>query len=182
MRKRFAIVGAVPVLLKSVEMRQPPTHAVEDVDLGSHHIITTKEVEPTVDVDVTKTWEDNNDELGLRPASVTMALSNGTSIVATVQLTAANGWRAEVDNLPVTLAGNPVTYTWTERSVAGYTQKGQTVNGNETEFTNALWERPKLPEGEKAPKVPGQGLTEIDDYDTPLALELLINHVGDCYE
>ena len=52
LRKWLAVVGAVPVLLKSVEMRQPPTHAVEDADLGSHHIITTKEVEPTVDVDV----------------------------------------------------------------------------------------------------------------------------------
>ena len=64
-----------------------------------------------------------------------------------------------------------------------FTFKVVDKNGNETVFTNALWERPKLPEGEKEmPRVPGRGLTEIDDYDTPLALELLINHVGDCYE
>lgn len=177
-----AIRNGQPVAYTWQEEEVPGYTATKEKN-GNITVITNHHQPELTSRTVRKNWEDNNNELGLRPEAVTMVLSNGESVVATVQLTAANGWRAEVDNLPVTLAGNPVTYTWTERSVAGYTQKGQTVNGNETVFTNALWERPELPEGEKeAPKVPGRGLTEIEDYDTPLALELLINHVGDCYE
>ena len=150
---------------------------------GDRTVITNRHQPEVTSVSVRKVWDDNNNEMGMRPASVTVVLSNGEATVATVHLTEENGWHAEVRNLPLTRAGETITYSWTERSVAGYTQSGATVNGNETVFTNALWSRPQLPEGEtEKPKVPGQGLTVIEDYDTPLALELLINHVGDCYE
>ena len=45
---------------------------------------------------VRKVWSDNNNELGLRPGSITVVLSNGMS----VQLSAANGWSATVTGLP----------------------------------------------------------------------------------
>ena len=32
------------------------------------------------------------------------------------------------------------------------------------------------------PKFPGNPLTDIDDYGTPLGVEVILNHVGDCFD
>ena len=32
------------------------------------------------------------------------------------------------------------------------------------------------------PKLPGEPLIEIEDYGTPLGINVIINHVGDCFD
>ncbi len=148
---------------------------------GANPVFTNVYTDPeaTVTLHVRKVWNDNNNELGLRPKSVTVILSNGMM----VRLTPENGWSATVENLPAMVDGEPVVYTWTERSVPEYVLTDTQVNGDETVFTNGLWERPELPEGEtEAPKMPGRGLVELFDYETPLDAGVMINHVGDCFE
>jgi hypothetical protein len=125
-------------------------------------------------VSVTKIWDDNNNEAGLRPASLRVRLSNGTNYT----LNEANGWSVTVENLPKFVNGAEVQYTWSEQSVLGYTLTDVRTVGDTTIFTNSYRiEMPPTPDGKKS-----KGLHVIEDYGTPLGIEILINHVGDCYE
>ena len=71
-------------------------------------------------VDVTKVWSDNDNQDGVRPASVTVVLSNGTDVVGTAILDASNNWFASFENLPVYSNGNLIVYSVEELDVANY--------------------------------------------------------------
>ena len=55
-------------------------------------------------------------------------------------------------------------------------------NGNNAVFTNALWHRPELADEVEKPKVPGDTWYVFEEYETPLGVEVMINHVGDCFD
>ncbi len=126
---------------------------------------------------VRKVWDDNGNEQKTRPKQIIMKLSNGMAVV----LSAENGWTATIDNLPIRINGQPVTYTWTEVSVLGYVLESKFTNGIVTTFTNKPWKEPDTPEQGKKPKKPGEPIG-IEEYDTPLGVEIVINHVGDCFD
>ena len=131
---------------------------------------------------VAKIWQDNNNAQKRRPTSIAMSLSNGERIVARVILNAENGWSATVNHLPTHVNGKPAVYTWKEQEVVGYQLVGTEVVGNTTTFTNAIYARNGGgATGGKTPKGAGD-TTKIDDYDTPLGVEIMINHVGDCFD
>ena len=143
--------------------------------------ITNSYVPETTSATVSKVWADNNNAAGLRPISIYCMLSNGISVL----LSDENGWTATVDNLPTTVNGQPVTYSWTEQEAVGYEQTGKDVSGNNAVFTNTVIERGKEepPEGKKKPpKTRGDNYLIIEDYGTPLGVEVVINHVGDCFD
>lgn len=50
------------------------------------------------------------------------------------------------------------------------------------EIGKEIIERPPLEEDQPKPKVPGKVAFIIDEYDTPLGVEIMINHVGDCFD
>lgn len=93
-----------------------------DGDTGTHIITNTHEI-ATTSITATKAWEDNNDQDGIRPDSVTLTVyANGVSTGRTVELTAASGWTATVEGLPLNENGKPITYTMVEETpAAGYT-------------------------------------------------------------
>ena len=129
-------------------------------------------------VSVRKVWDDNNNDQKLRPESIVMTLSNGM----TVLLSAGNNWTATISDLPTKVNGQPVTYTWTEQKVLNYGLTSVVTEGSTTTFTNTLWKRPETPPtGGKKPKTTGETVT-FEEYKTPLGLETLINHVGDCFD
>ena len=74
----------------------------------------------------------------------------------------------------------PAVYTWIEQTVAGYTQTSTVTNGSVTVVTNSLYKRP--PTDETPPPVPGIPSHYLDEYDTPLGIEIDVNHVGDCFD
>ena len=111
-----------------------------------------------------------------------MQLTDGTRIVAKVKLNEENGWSATVGGLPAMKGGAPIQYKWIEPSVTGYTLTEMETTGQLTTITNTLWHRPELPEGEKPPKTPGETWYVFEEYDTPLGVEVMINHVGDCFD
>ena len=48
-----------------------------------------------------KTWDDNNNQAGLRPDSITVALlANGKEIGKTIELNKDNDWKGEFNDLP----------------------------------------------------------------------------------
>ena len=129
-------------------------------------------------VSVRKVWNDGGNAARLRPASIRCTLSNGQSVV----LSDSNGWSATIDNLPTYLNGAPAVYTWSEQEVLLYTQTGYEVAGNTTTITNSLFQRSEPPKDKKVGKTRGNSFFLIDDYDTPLGVEITINHVGDCFD
>ena len=129
-------------------------------------------------VTAVKIWEDNNNSMGLRPASIALTLSNGKHYVVTEK----DGWTVTVNNLPTRINGEPVTYSWTEQAVVYYTQDSVRQEGTTTFFTNKLWEKPLVPADQVPPKGRGDKVYVFDEYDTPLGVEVIINHVGDCFD
>ena len=127
---------------------------------------------------VRKVWDDNNNAEKMRPSSIHVTLSNGT----TVLLSEENGWTATINNLPTRVNGQPVTYTWTEQAVIAYKQSKVEQQGNTTIFTNSFTRIPKVPELPKKPTVPDGTWEKFEEYDTPLGVQTIINHVGDCFD
>jgi len=146
------------------------------IRLGNATVFKNTHKPEVTSVSVTKIWDDNNNEAGLRPASLRVRLSNG----ANYTLNAANGWSVTVDNLPKYVNGAEVQYTWSEQSVLGYTLTDVRTVGDTTIFTNSY--RMPLPPTEDGTPNTGTRLHILEDYGTPLGIEILINHVGDCYE
>ena len=89
---------------------------------------------------VKKVWDDNDNQDGIRPASLTVTLSNGIKTVETIQLDESNGWTATVTDLPKNAAGQLITYTWTEDETGlpeGYKLTGTSKEGTITTLTNS---------------------------------------------
>ena len=132
---------------------------------------------------VAKVWMDNNDEQKARPASIYMTLKdNSGKTVAIVVLNEANNWFATVGNLPTTVNGQKAVYSWSEQEVIGYTRVDAKEEGSTLTFYNAIWKRPDEPGTGKKPKTRGTETITLDDYDTPLGVDVIINHVGDCFD
>ena len=103
------------------EAVQGYTSTVKGYDISNSH---TPE---TVSVQGTKTWEDGDNQDGLRPEQITVKLlANGVETGQTTTATAVNNWTYEFSNLPKNKAGQAITYSVAEEAVAGYTTK---VNG-----------------------------------------------------
>ena len=149
--------------------------------INGYNIVNDYQPE-TTSVSVSKIWHDNNNAQKLRPTSIAMTLSDGQKNVTTVVLNEANGWAATVNGLPTTVNGQPAKYGWTEQQVLGYTLENVKQEGNTMIFTNAAWQRPDKPPKGKTPRNPGTPVYIFEEYDTPLGVEIVINHVGDCFD
>ncbi len=78
----------------------------------------------TINIPVTKVWDDNNNAAGKRPASVTAdILKNGDEVVTTLTLTGEGDrpWTAMAKGLPWYENGVAIDYTVVERAVPYYT-------------------------------------------------------------
>ena len=75
-----------------------------------------------INIPVEKVWDDNNNQDGKRPDSVTVTLyANGNSTDQTLTLSEANDWKGTFENLDEFLDGEKINYTVKEAPVSGYT-------------------------------------------------------------
>ena len=89
--------------------------------------LTNSHTPETVSIQGTKTWEDGDNQDGLRPEQITVKLlADGVETGQTTTATAANNWTYEFSNLPKNKAGKAISYSVAEEAVAGY---NTTVNG-----------------------------------------------------
>ena len=72
------------------------------------------------DLNVTKVWNDSDNQDGIRPANVTVYLYAGDELINQTVLNKSNGWKATFSGLPVYAAGEVINYTIREVSVKGY--------------------------------------------------------------
>ncbi len=134
-----------------------------------------------INLSVAKKWDDNNNRQKIRPESIAVTLLCNGKKVKTVILSEENGWTATVNNLPTIVNGQPAKYSWKEQSVVGYVLTGAEEQNGVMTFTNSIWQQPNTPPPGKPPQSPGEVET-IDEYDTPLGVDVIINHVGDCFD
>ena len=149
----------------------PVEHYVSSID---GYTITNKYMPTMTSVSVRKVWNDDNNKDGMRPASVKMYLSNGMSVT----LDESNGWSATITDLPAIVNGKTAEYSWTEERIAGYTLESKEVKDNVTTFTNKIVGTPDVGNA----KTGGDRWAIFDEYETALGGQLLINHVGDCFD
>nr|WP_051764117.1 Cna B-type domain-containing protein [Streptococcus gallolyticus] len=110
------------------ENGQEVTYTVREVNIPDGYTssvdgttITNTHVPETTEVSGTKTWNDNDDQDGKRPDSITVnLLANGT-VVDTKTVTADDNWSYSFTDLPKYDNGTEITYTVIEDTVANYT-------------------------------------------------------------
>lgn len=74
-----------------------------------------------IDISGTKTWDDSENQDGIRPNSIMVhLLKNNTDVVESTLVTASNGWQYTFKDLPEYENGQKITYTVTEEPVDGY--------------------------------------------------------------
>ena len=78
-------------------------------------------IEPITQVTVYKTWDDENDQDGIRPTTITINLIKDDSVIDHKEMTADSGWASVTfDNLPKYENGEEITYTVQEKDNTGY--------------------------------------------------------------
>ncbi len=97
--------------------------------------ITNKHVPETVSVAVAKTWVDDNNRDGKRPASLNVTLKKDGTDFEVIELNDGNSWSYSRSDLPKYENGALIDYSWEEESVADYTSEKTGVAASTT-FTN----------------------------------------------
>ncbi|PRT79806.1 hypothetical protein C6A26_00005 [Streptococcus anginosus] len=149
--------------------------------------ITNKYTPKMIDYQVTKTWNDNNNQDGKRPDHITVHLMKTIGGVTTevekydikvAEADPANGnvWKHTFTNLPKYEAGQEIVYSVKEDAVAGYETsiKGQEItNTHEPETIvisgKKVWEDANNQDGKRTKTVKVQilkGGTIVDEIET----------------
>ncbi|MBR0138508.1 MAG: Cna B-type domain-containing protein, partial [Erysipelotrichaceae bacterium] len=143
-------VTGLPKYADGVEVIYTWTEDEEGLPEG--YELTSKETEGTVttftnsysteetQTTVKKVWDDADNQDGKRPDSITVYLSDGTSIIRTVVLNEANSWTCTIEHLDKYDDGVKIEYTWTEDEAGlpeGYVLSNTEVEGTITTLTNS---------------------------------------------
>ena len=90
-------------------------------DSANNYTITNSYTPETTQIVVTKKWEDNDNQDGIRPPEIQVELiKNGEETGNTVTLNEGNNWAGTFENLAVNENGEKITYTIKEITVDGY--------------------------------------------------------------
>jgi len=113
----------LPKFENGVEIEYTVTEeAVEDYSATyeGYNVTNTHTPEKT-SVTVAKSWEDNNDQDGIRPDVITLLLlADGEETDKTLELSEDNNWRSAFTELDVYANGKKIVYTVDEIEVKGY--------------------------------------------------------------
>ena len=122
------------------------------------------------------------DKVLTRPEAIYMALIADGQTVKNIKLSEKNNWFVTVEVPQYRQDGNEIKYEWREHEVIGYHLESKTQQDNITTFINRPFDRPIIPSDQPQPKLPGEPISIIPDYNVPLGVEVMINHVGDCFD
>ncbi|WP_298615228.1 Cna B-type domain-containing protein [uncultured Streptococcus sp.] len=120
--------------VKEIDVPQGYTQAVEATNPGQVVVTNTHAPEKTK-VEVSKKWEDADNQDGLRPASIQVQLyKDGVPTDQVLELSAANDWKGAFENLDAKATGKAVTYTVKEVAVPD----GYKVTVNDKDKANVV--------------------------------------------
>ena len=123
--------------VKETEVPEGYTQTVEATNPGQVVISNTHTPSKTK-VQVTKKWEDGNNQDGLRPATITVKLyKDGVATDQTLELSEANQWQGTFENLDEKAAGKAIHYTVKEENVPeGYAVTEESKEKGDVVLTN----------------------------------------------
>ena len=110
----------------------------------------------SVSVRAVKNWDDSSNAAGIRPGSITVNLMRGdekgkeTTTVKSYTLNEKNGWKVDVDNLPLKQSVNGgssvkhIYYTFTENTVANYSGSAADESKDGSRFVYTITNKPTL--------------------------------------
>ena len=101
--------------------------------------LTNTHTPEVVNATIRKTWNDSDNQDGVRPTEIKVDLKKNDQIIRTVTLDTANGWETTVEDLPKYTAGVENIYTWAEQEDGlpeGYELTGDVTVGEVTTLTN----------------------------------------------
>ena len=118
---KFKNVGGSAVKIQYSVQEEAVTGYDTTYPAGSFDIVNTHTPEK-ISLDGMKKWEDNNDQDGIRPDSVTMKLlADGKDTGKTAIASKANGWKYSFEDLDKYKDGVEIVYTVVEDQVKDYT-------------------------------------------------------------
>ncbi len=94
---------------------------VVEGDAAAGFVLTNTHEPETVEISVEKTWSDNNNSAGKRPASITVRLRADGADAGSATITEKDGWKYTFHDLPKYADGKLIVYTVTEDPVKDYT-------------------------------------------------------------
>jgi len=157
-----------------------PTMSPSPTPSPTPTLIPTPEPIPNIIIGAKKIWNDK-DNSAERPIELHITLYANGSIIETYILNENNHWSYLVEVPELDKDYNTINYSWKEQEVLGYEQEKVYVENDITIFVNKVWARKGTPKG-KEPKHPGKTVSTLEDYDTPLGIDAVINHAGDCFD
>ena len=101
--------------------------------------ITNTHTPEKISISGSKTWNDNGDQDGKRPSSITVRLLADGRVVSHKKITEKDNWSWIFEDLPVYEKGEKITYTIKEDSVENYETKldgYNIINTHKTETTS----------------------------------------------
>lgn len=98
------------------------------------YVLTASHTTAVADIPVSVSWNDTDDQDGIRPAEVETELyANGETTGKKLTLTAENSWKGSFEKLPVNAEGKAITYSLKSTSeVEGYTETSEGTNAGLT--------------------------------------------------
>ena len=120
--------------VKEIDVPEGYTQAVEATNPGQVVVTNTHAPEKTK-VEVSKKWEDADNQDGLRPASIQVQLyKDGVPTDQVLELSVANDWKGAFENLDAKATGKAITYTVKEVTVPD----GYKVTVNDKDKANVV--------------------------------------------
>jgi len=169
---------AIDYTIEEIEVPGYETE-VEGYDIRNVH---TPE---TIEFDVSKEWNDNDNQDGVRPNNVTVNLLDGSTIEESAVLNEGNSWQHTFTDLPKYDDGEEIQYSVTEDAVAGYstsikttvTEEGlesvvsNTYTPEETTATvTKLWNDENNQDGNRPDSIEVQLLANGENHGDPVVL------------
>ena len=104
----------------TVEELNNDVYDVTITELNNEFIVINSYTPETVEIAGVKTWDDNDNEDNMRPASISVHLHANGEVVDTVIVTEDANWTYEFTDLPVYENGEAITYTISESPIDHY--------------------------------------------------------------
>lgn len=100
------------------------------------YTITNTHIPETMQLEVSKEWNDNNNQDGMRPKEVIIQLYANEEVVESKTLNENNEWKIIITNLPKYANAKEIQYTIKEQEIDKYTTNIQKVADNKYVITN----------------------------------------------
>ena len=134
-----ATIEGLPMYLNGKEIsytwtegEMPEGYSLTDTSVNGYITTLTNSYTPkTIDIVITKIWDDSNNKYKLRPESIEVTLYADEESIQTITIVnGENGWTYTVEGLPMYLNGEEIKYTISEDIPDQYVA---IIDGNQTD-------------------------------------------------